>query len=133
MLTHSITGSQIIQAIVYILFMIGGSVLFSIFWVQTAGMDAKSQAKQMMSSGLQIPGFRRDQRVLESLLNRYIWPLTIMGAIAVGLLAAVADLSGALSRGTGILLTVMIIYRLYEEVAKQHMMDMYPAMRKFIS
>ena len=132
-LTRSITGSQIIQATVYILFMIGGSVLFSIFWVQTAGMDAKSQAKQMMSSGLQIPGFRRDQRVLESLLNRYIWPLTIMGAIAVGLLAAVADLSGALSRGTGILLTVMIIYRLYEEVAKQHMMDMYPAMRKFIS
>jgi preprotein translocase subunit SecY len=132
-LTHSITGSQIIQATVYILFMIGGSVLFSIFWVQTAGMDAKSQAKQMMSSGLQIPGFRRDQRVLETLLNRYIWPLTIMGAIAVGLLAAVADLSGALSRGTGILLTVMIIYKLYEEVAKQHMMDMYPAMRKFIS
>ena len=83
-LTRSITGSQIIQATVYILFMIGGSVLFSIFWVQTAGMDAKSQAKQMKSSGLQIPGFRRDQRVLESLLNRYIWPLTIMGAIAVG-------------------------------------------------
>jgi len=86
-----------------------------------------------MASGLQIPGFRRDQRVLESLLNRYIWPLTIMGAITVGILASVADLSGALSRGTGILLTVMIVYRLYEEIAKQHMMDMYPAMRRFIS
>ncbi len=131
-LTHSITGSQIIQAVVYTLFMIGGAVLFSVFWMQTAGMDAKSQAKQMMASGLQIPGFRRDQRVLESLLNRYIWPLTIMGAIAVGFLAAVADLTGALSRGTGILLTVMIVYKLYEEVAKQHMMDMYPAMRRFM-
>jgi preprotein translocase subunit SecY len=95
-------------------------------------MDAKSQAKQIMSSGLQIPGFRRDQRVLESLLNRYIWPLTVMGAIAVGFLASIADLSGALSRGTGILLAVMIIYKLYEEIAKQHMMDMYPAMRKFM-
>jgi len=112
--------------------MICGSVVFSIFWVQTAGMDAKSQAKQIMSSGLQIPGFRRDQRVLESLLNRYIWPLTVMGAIAVGFLASIADLSGALSRGTGILLAVMIIYKLYEEIAKQHMMDMYPAMRKFM-
>lgn len=132
-LTHSITWSQIIQAIVYTVFMVAGSILFSVFWVQTAGMDASSQAKQMMSSGLQIPGFRRDQRVLESLLNRYIWPLTIMGAIAVGFLAALADLSGALSRGTGILLTVMIVYRLYEEIAKQHMMDMYPAMRRFIS
>ncbi len=131
-LTHSATGSQIIQAVVYTLFMIGGAVLFSIFWVQTAGMDASSQAKQMMASGLQIPGFRRDQRVLESLLNRYIWPLTIMGAITVGFLAAIADLTGALSRGTGILLTVMIVYRLYEDIAKQHMMDMYPAMRKFM-
>ncbi|MEA2038186.1 MAG: preprotein translocase subunit SecY [Nanoarchaeota archaeon] len=131
-LTHSMTSSQIGQALVYMLFMVAGSVLFSIFWVQTAGMDAKSQAKQMMSSGLQIPGFRKDQRVLESLLNRYIWPLTIMGGMAVGFLAAVADLTGALSRGTGILLTVMIVYKLYEEIAKQHMMDMYPAMRKFM-
>jgi len=131
-LTHSISGSQVIQAIVYTLFMVGGSVLFSVFWVQTAGMDAKSQAQHMMDSGLQIPGFRRDQRVLENLLNRYIWPLTIMGAITVGFLAAVADLTGALSRGTGILLTVMIVYRLYEDIAKQHMMDMNPMMRKFM-
>ena len=30
------------------------------------------------------------------------------------------------------LLTVMIIYRLYEDIAKQHMMDMNPMMRKFM-
>jgi len=120
------------QAVTYALFMIAGAVLFSIFWVQTAGMDAKSQAKQIMSSGLQMPGFRRDPRVLESVLKRYIGPLTIMGAIAVGALASLADLTGSLARGTGILLAVMIIYRLYEEVAQQHMMDMNPAMRKMM-
>jgi len=121
-----------LQALVYMIIMIGGAVLFSIFWVHTSGMDAKSQARQMMASGLQIPGFRKDQRVLERLLNRYIWPLTVMGAIAVGLLAALADLSGALTSGTGLLLTVMIIYKLYEEIAKQHMYDMHPMMRKFM-
>jgi preprotein translocase subunit SecY len=120
------------HSLVYALFMIGGSVVFSIFWVQTAGMDAKSQAKNMISSGLQIPGFRRDQRVLESILNRYIMPLTIMGGAAVGFLAAGADLLGALSNGTGILLAVMIIYRLYEDIAKQHMMDMHPSLRKIM-
>lgn len=125
-------GTPYIQSIIYILFMIIGAIIFSIFWVQTAGMDARSQAKQMMSSGLQIPGFRRDQRVLESLLNRYIWPLTVMGGASVGFLAAFADLTGALSRGTGILLAVMIVYKLYEEIAKQHMMDMNPMMRKFM-
>lgn len=128
----SITMSDFGHALVYVLFFICGCVIFSIFWMQTAGMDAKSQAKQMMSSGLQIPGFRKDQRILERLLNRYIWPLTVMGAVAVGFLAALADLSGALSRGTGILLAVMIIYKLYEEIAQQHMMDMHPMMRKFM-
>ncbi|MBL7100890.1 MAG: preprotein translocase subunit SecY [Nanoarchaeota archaeon] len=131
-----ITGSFVLgdlaHALTYALFMIGGSILFSFFWMQTAGMDAKSQAKQIMSSGLQIPGFRRDPRVLESILKRYIFPLTIMGGALVGFLAASADLMGALSRGTGILLAVMIIYRLYEEIAQQHMFDMYPALRKMM-
>jgi preprotein translocase subunit SecY len=128
----SLTGADMAHALVYLSFMVVGAVIFSIFWVQTAGMDARSQAKNMMASGLQIPGFRKDQRVLERLLNRYIWPLTIMGAIAVGALAALADLTGALSRGTGILLAVMIIYKMYEDIAKQHMMDMHPMMRKFM-
>src|SRR3990167_7982145 len=95
-------------------------------------MDAASQAKQILASGLQIQGFRRDERVLERILNRYIWPLTVMGGAGVGLLAALADLTGALSRGTGILLAVMIIYKLYEEIARQHAMDMNPMMRRFI-
>jgi preprotein translocase subunit SecY len=128
----SFVWSMLGQAAIYIIIFILGSVLFSVFWMQTANMDAKSQAKQILSSGLQIPGFRRDERVLERILKRYIWPLTIVGGAAIGLLAALADLTGALSRGTGILLAVMIVYKLYEEIAKQHMMDMHPAMRKFM-
>ncbi|MBI2661356.1 preprotein translocase subunit SecY [Candidatus Woesearchaeota archaeon] len=130
--TLFIDSASYIQAFTYVLFFIVGSVIFSIFWVQTAGMDARTQAENMLSSGLQIPGFRKDQRVLERLLNRYIWPLTIMGAITVGFLASIADLTGALGSGTGILLTVMIIYKLYEDIARQHMMDMNPMMRKFM-
>ena len=128
----SVTLTQIGQSAIYITIMIIGSIIFGVFWVQTANMDAKSQANQILSSGLQIPGFRRDERVLEKILKRYIWPLTIVGGAAVGMLAAVADLTGALSRGTGILLSVMIVYKLYEEIAKEHMMDMHPAMRKFM-
>ncbi len=131
-LTGSFSWFALVQAIIYTLFLVIGSVIFSIFWVQTAGMDAASQAKQIMASGLQIPGFRRDERVLEHILQRYIMPLTVMGGITIGLLAASADILGALSRGTGILLAVMIIYKMYEDIAKQHMMDMNPAMRKMM-
>jgi preprotein translocase subunit SecY len=128
-----VTWLVIAQAAFYVMLFVVFSVVFAVFWVQTAGLDARSQAKQIMNSGLQIPGFRKDQRVLERMLDRYIMPLTIMGAIAVGLLASLADLTGALGSGTGILLTVMIVYRLYMDIAQQHMMDMNPAMKKFMS
>lgn len=120
------------QAAFYIVFLIIGCVIFGWFWVQTSNMDARNQAKQMMASGLQIPGFRRDVRVLERLLERYITPLTVLGSISVGLLAGIADISGALTNGTGLLLTVMIVYRLYEDIAKEHLMDMNPVLRKFM-
>ena len=132
LITSSITFGMVLRALFYTLFMMVGAAIFSAFWVTSAGMDSKSQAKQMLSSGLQVPGFRRDKRILERMLDRYIWPLAITGGLAVGLLAALADLSGALSRGTGILLTVMIVYKLYEEIAQQHMMDMNPALRKMM-
>jgi len=119
-------------ALVYMILLMGGAVMFSYFWVQTSGMDAKSQAKQILASGLSMPGFRQDQRIMERLLQRYIGPLTIMGALAIGFLAALADISGALVNGTSLLLAVMIVFRLYEDIAKQHMYDMHPMMRKFM-
>ncbi|KHO54256.1 preprotein translocase subunit SecY [Candidatus Woesearchaeota archaeon] len=136
LVTNILTGSfvylDLIRALVYIAILALGSVIFSIFWVQTAGMDAASQAKQIRASGLSIAGFRTDERILEKVLQRYIFPLTIMGGLFIGIIAATADLLGALSRGTGILLAVMIIYKLYEDIAKHHMMDMHPAMKKMM-
>ncbi len=38
------------------------AAVFSIFWVKTAGMDASNQAQNILKSGLQIPGFRKDER-----------------------------------------------------------------------
>jgi len=129
----SLTFPDIGHSLIYILIMVAGCIMFSIFWVQTSGMDARSQAKNIMASGLSIPGFRNDPRIMERILERYIGPLTVMGAISIGILAALADLAGALANGTSLLLSVMIIYRLYEEIAKQHMYDMHPMMRKFMT
>jgi len=132
LLTGSFVWLDLAKALVYISILGLGSVIFSIFWVQTSGMDAASQAKQIRAAGLHIAGFRTDERILEKVLQRYIFPLTVMGGLFIGIIAASADLLGALSRGTGILLTVMIIYKLYEDIAKQHMVDMNPAMRKMM-
>ncbi|MDI6720917.1 MAG: preprotein translocase subunit SecY [Candidatus Aenigmarchaeota archaeon] len=125
------TGEEFLRAGVYSLILIGGSVVFSIFWVSTSGMDARSVAEQIEGLGMQIPGFRRDPRIVEQVLNRYIPTLAIISGLFIGTLAAMADFTGALGTGTGILLTVMIIYGLYENIASRYMEDMHPAMRKF--
>jgi len=120
------------QGITHILFFVVLCALFSVFWVKTSGMDSKKQAQNIASSGLQVAGFRQDIRVLESILDRYIMPLTVMGGAAIGLLAAATDLLGALVSGTAILLVIMIMFQFYQNIAQQHMTDMNPAMKKFM-
>ncbi|RMD66647.1 preprotein translocase subunit SecY [Candidatus Pacearchaeota archaeon] len=129
---NSLQVSMIWQSFAHLLFYAVFATIFSVFWVKTSGMDAASQAERIASSGLQLPGFRKDPRVLEAILKRYIGPLTIMGGFAIGLLAAVSNLLGTISRGTALLLTVMITYQLYQSIAQQHAVDMHPALRKFM-
>lgn len=131
LVTGSFQTIYLWQGIGHILFYVIFSVIFSVFWVMTANMDAASQARKIMDSGLSIPGFRKDERVLETILKRYVGPLTIMGGAAIGLLASVADLSGALVGGTAILLVIMILYQFYKNIAQQHAVDMNPALAGF--
>ncbi|MEM5784364.1 MAG: preprotein translocase subunit SecY [Candidatus Aenigmatarchaeota archaeon] len=128
----SISIIDLVRVFTYILVYIIGSTIFSIFWVNTAGMDAHSIAEQFKSYSIMIPGFRHDPRIIESILNRYIPSLTVLGGAAVGLLAAYADLCGAIGTGTGILLTVMIIYQFYEQLISQHSEDIPEKIKKFI-
>ena len=123
---------HLIQGLTHVLFFAFFCTIFSIFWVKTSGMDSKAQAHKIASSGLQVAGFRQDERILESILDRYIMPLTVMGGVAIGLLAASTDLLGALVSGTAILLVIMIMFQFYQNIAQQHSVDMNPAMRKFI-
>ncbi len=125
------TGVDFLRFLGYMLFMTIGSMIFSVFWVITSGMDAKSVAEQIQSIGMHIPGFRRDPRIIEAVLNRYIPALAILGGLFVGFLAAIADLTGALGTGTGILLTVMIIYNFYEQISMYYLEDMHPMLRRF--
>jgi len=113
--------------------MVIGGAIFALFWVKTAGLDSKDVARQIQRSGMQIPGYRRNTQVLEKYLDRYIPRITVIGGVFIGLLSVVANLFGVVGAvgGTGLLLAVSITYRLYEEVASQQIMEMYPFMRGF--
>jgi preprotein translocase subunit SecY len=132
LITGSWRWSLLIQTLGHVLFFAFFAALFSVFWVKTSGMDASNQAQNILKSGLQIPGFRKDERILESVLKRYVLPLTIMGGIAIGLLAALADILGTLVGGTALLLGIMIIFQFYQNISQQHAMDMNPTLKKMM-
>jgi preprotein translocase subunit SecY len=113
--------------------MVVGGAIFALFWIKTAGLDSKDVARQIQLSGMSIPGYRRNPQVLEKYLDRYIPRVTVIGGVFIGLLSVVANLFGVIGAvsGTGLLLTVSITYRLYEEIASQQIMEMYPFMRTF--
>ena len=122
-----------IKVVIYLAIMVIGSVLFAKFWIETTDMGPSAVARQIQSSGMQIPGFRSDPRVLRKVLERYIPVVTVIGGAAVGALACFADLIGTLGRasGTGVLLTVGIVIHLYEAIAKEQAMEMHPILRGF--
>jgi preprotein translocase subunit SecY len=122
-----------LKVIVYMTVLIVGSILFSKFWIETTDMGPSAVARQIQSSGMQIPGFRRDPRVLRKVLERYIPVVTVIGGAAVGALAGFSDMIGTIGHtgGTGLLLTVGIIIQLYEQIAKEQAMEMHPVLRGF--
>jgi len=132
-LTDHAPWQMAIRIFIYLAVMIGGSIMFAKFWIETTNMGPEDVAKQIQSSGMQIPGFRRDPRVLKKILSRYIPVVTVIGGATVGALAALADLIGTVGNasGTGVLLTVGIIIRLYEQIAKEQAMEMHPVLRGF--
>lgn len=108
-------------------------VVFGKFWVEMTGQSPKNVAEQLQDVGWQIPGFRRDPRIIESVLNKYLPSITVLGSIFVGLLAAFASLTGAIGNGMGILLTAGIMYAVYQQLEQENLIESYPALNKLVS
>ncbi|SET05775.1 protein translocase subunit secY/sec61 alpha [Methanococcoides vulcani] len=114
-------------------FLIVGGIIFALFWIETTGMGAKPTAQKVFNSGMQIPGFRRNVGSIEKVMLRYIPKVTIIGGAFIGVLTLLASMLGTIggAGGTGLLLTVSIVYRLYEDIASEQMMEMHPMVRSF--
>ncbi len=121
-----------IRVIIYAIFFLACSILFSYLWVEISGLNAKKISEQLYKSGIQIPGFRSSKRQLYKILKKYIPALTIISGLYVGIIAFCADLTGALGGGTGVLLTVGIMHKIYEEMAEEQLMSANPVLRKFL-
>lgn len=123
---------QIIHVLVYMIIYVIMCVFFGKFWIEAAGMGPETIADQITQAGLSRPGFRADPRIIRDMLERYIMTVAVLGSIFVGMLAVLADLTGAIGTGTGILLTVSIVYKFYEDFKQQKIFEAHPRINKFL-
>ena len=107
------------RAVGYILFMIAIVVVFGKLWVELGGLSPKSAAQNLLDADVQIPGFRRSNKPVEALLNKYIPSVTLLGSMILGLLAGVSDVLGVFGSGIGILLMVDILINYYTQLVRE--------------
>jgi len=120
-----------VRAVAYTGILVAFSIVFSLTWLEVGGLGASTVAKQLVDSGMEIPGFRRSEKPIEQVLKRYIPTVTILGGAIVGLIAAVADFFGVFGTGMGVLLSVGILYQYYQLLMQERVAEMYPALRRF--
>lgn len=106
-----------IHAVIYIAFTLTACALLSTVWIEVSGSGPREVAKQLKENGMVIAGYRDASMYKE--LKRVIPTAAMFGGAMIGVLSVVADLSGALGSGTGILLAVTIIYSYFELGVKE--------------
>jgi protein transport protein SEC61 subunit alpha len=131
---NSVQGvaAEPMRALVYLGILVAFCAVFSLIWLEVGGLGPDKVAKQLMDSGMQIPGYRRSGRPIESILKRYIPVVTVLGGIIIGLIAGIANFLGVFGSGTGILLAVGIIYQYYELLMRERAAEMFPAFRRIL-
>jgi preprotein translocase subunit SecY/protein transport protein SEC61 subunit alpha len=118
------------HALIYLGILVAFCIIFSLTWLEVGGLGPSTVANQLVSAGMQIPGYRRSTHAVESILKRYIPAVTVLGGVVVGLIAGASDFFGVYGSGMGVLLSVGIIYQYYEILVQERAAEMFPAFRR---
>ena len=123
-----IVAADPVRATVYVIFFTAIVTVFSRLWVELGGLSAKNAARNLLDADVQVPGFRRSEGSVETLLNKYIPSLTIISGIIIGLLASVSNVLNVFGSGTGILLMVNIMVSYYQTLVKEQVDNYLPSL-----
>jgi preprotein translocase subunit SecY len=126
------TIQEPIRAIVFIALLTLLSVMFAYMWVEISGLGPRDQAEQLANSGLQIAGFRSSIGIIESVLRKPIYALTLISSLLAGIIAGVADVLGAFGTGMGLLLAINIVYQIYQILVQEQIEEVYPGIAKLL-
>ena len=121
--------AQPLRALVYLVIFIFLCIMLGRIWVEVSGLTPRDIANQILDSKMQIPGFRSSPKVIEKILKRYIPTLVILNGIIIAMMSFFADSLGALTSGTGLLISIGIIHNYAETISKEMAASQYPGMR----
>ena len=120
------TAGDPLHAVIYTVFLMVLAVMFARIWVEIGGLSSRTVAKNLMNADVQVPGFRRAGLSIEQVLNRYIPPITVIGGLIIGTVAAVSDVFGVFGTGVGLLLGVDIVLQYYQMLVKEQLEEFSP-------
>lgn len=105
----------------YLTFILATCAIFSRFWIEISpGQSSTDMAQQLLSQDFTLGGAdRASKESVKKTLDRYIPVAAAFGGMCIGALSVFADFLGAIGSGTGILLSVTIIYSYLEENRKR--------------
>jgi len=120
------TAANPLHAVIYCIFLMSFAVMFARIWVEIGGLSSRTVAKNLMNADVQVPGFRRAGLSIEQVLNRYIPPITVIGGLIIGSVAAISDVFGVFGTGVGLLLGVDIVLQYYQMLVKEQLEEFSP-------
>lgn len=82
-----------------------------------SGQGPREVADNLKEQGMCLKGYTNDGTYKK--LRGIIETAALLGGVFTGVLTIFADFLGAIGSGTGILLSVTIIYGLYEDIMKE--------------
>lgn len=121
-----------IRAFIYVALIAVFCVIFSWTWLMIGGIGPSDVARQLVDSGVQIPGYRMTEKTIYYILDRYIPVVGLFGGFLIGLIAGLADLINVFGSGIGILLTIGIIYNYYQILLRERIFEIYPGLARIM-
>jgi protein transport protein SEC61 subunit alpha len=102
--------------VIYFLIIVLSSGLFARLWLEVSGRSAVDMLKQITDSRMELGGLEGKKRSMIKVLTKNINTAAVLGGILIGIFSICSDLLGVIGSGTGIMLTVNIIYGYYEKI-----------------
>lgn len=106
-----------LHVFVYVVFVLVSCSAFAKTWIEVGGQSPRDVAKSFRDQQIYFQGYR--EQSLLAVLDSYIPTAAALGGCCIGVLTMFADFLGAIGSGTGILLSVTIIYHMWETVHKE--------------